>query len=905
MHYPKYLYDLANERQNELRQQAETFRLATMVSESNRVKFKKSINLRRFIVLLLIIFISTLVIVYPTLANDPDEVLDKSFGLQDTFNEDGQITIGGGAWPNGLAIQPDGKIVIVGQKSQDFWAARYHSDGRKDDTFNGSGEVTTFFSIDSYERAQDVAIQADGKIVVVGLAHTDFGVARFNADGSLDNDFGEFGRVTTDFDGDFDEAEAVAIQTDGKIVVGGGAADCGKVFCFDKDFGIARYNPDGSPDTSFNNGFLFTGFGGQLEGISSLIIQPDGKILGIGDNYGAGELLLARYNQADGSPDTTFSVDGKIETTELGPGWDVDIQPDGKIVVVGEGKVGRFTNSTPLLWDQSFGDNGKVTLPFPVEIDQKPWKVRVQPNQGIIVAGAVNDPSSLIVARYTTAGELDKNFGQGLGYVLLDFDTYNMLIDMEITPDGQILLLHWRDPDSYIGTPTLTRLYPDGSLDNGGRVTTNVASQQIEQIHATALQSTGDIVAVGQQGNSRPLMILARYRPNGNLDSNFGSRGIIKYLAPGGPVRPSTIGYATVVDAQDRIFIAGAEFRGSKSDIALWRYGPNGTLDFHKTIDLGGEERARAIALQPDGKIVVTGETETAGLPIMYFLARFNDDGSLDNSFTGGGFTFGNFNNHGNPGVSTAITIQPDGKILVAGWHYDNGNYNFGVARYLSDGNTDNSFGEKGLISLDIGPRDFAKTIVLQSDDKILVGGNGGANSEQMILARYTADGQPDTFGVLGVTVATFDHPAQAHALAIEADGGIVLAGCLDGDLSPMAVARFTAAGQPDNSFSQDGKAIFALGNGPSCVRAIAQNPNNGNLYVAGYAQTDFDDWQFALARLQDKGPLDGSPEPEPTDEPTVEPTSEPTAEPTTEATPTPPAEPNGSIRVFLPVVMK
>jgi uncharacterized delta-60 repeat protein len=184
------------------------------------------------------------------------------------------------------------------------------------------------------DRANGVAIQTGGKIVVVGeggpYPNADFALARYNPDGSPDASFSGDGKQMTDFQGENDAANGVVLQADGKIVaVGKGSGS----------FGLARYNPNGTLDPSFSgDGKQMTSFGGF--GAAGAALQADGKILTVGraqtnGNYDFG---LARYNP-NGSLDASFSGDGK-QTTDFGPfgfATAVALQADGKVVAVGEG----------------------------------------------------------------------------------------------------------------------------------------------------------------------------------------------------------------------------------------------------------------------------------------------------------------------------------------------------------------------------------------------------------------------------------------------------------------------------------------------------------------------------------------------------------------------------------------
>ena len=324
-----------------------------------------------------------------------------------------------------IAIQADGKIVAVGGSSSgDFALARYNTDGSLDASFGTGGKVTT--DIGLFDVAFAVAIQADGKIVAAGGTAPEgfccqFALARYNADGSLDVSFGVGGKVTTVFSGD-SRAFAVAIQADGKIVAAGGTDDP-----FITDFALARYNADGSLDTSFGvGGKVTTDFGG-FDRASGLAVQGDDKIVAVGAGGPNNDFVLARYN-TDGSLDTSFGTGGKV-TTDFG-GFDgangLAIQGDDKIVAAGRGgfftvfALARYNIDGSL--DTTFDGDGMVTTQFFGENIESAAGVAIQSNGKIVAVGSVFstfDPS-FALARYNTDGSLDTNFGTG-GKVTTDF----------------------------------------------------------------------------------------------------------------------------------------------------------------------------------------------------------------------------------------------------------------------------------------------------------------------------------------------------------------------------------------------------------------------------------------------------------------------------------------------------
>jgi uncharacterized delta-60 repeat protein len=212
---------------------------------------------------------------------------DFNGSLDPNFSGDGKQTTSLGGVANGVAIQRDGRIVAVGGGGGDFELARYNPNGLLDPSFSGDGRQTTDFG--EFDLARGVALQG-GKIVAVGGAGDDFGLARYNIDGSLDSSFSGDGRQTTDFlFGASDSGSDVAIQANGRIVAvglaSGGATG--------QDFGLARYDPNGSLDTSFSaDGRKRTSFG-AFDIANGVALQGDGRIVAVGT--GNGEFALARY----------------------------------------------------------------------------------------------------------------------------------------------------------------------------------------------------------------------------------------------------------------------------------------------------------------------------------------------------------------------------------------------------------------------------------------------------------------------------------------------------------------------------------------------------------------------------------------------------------------------------------
>jgi len=300
----------------------------------------------------------------------------------------------------------------------------------------------------STDLANAVAIQADGKLVVVGQTYKDndysqedFAVARYNTDGTLDNSFGVRGKVKTDFPGLAAVPSAVVLQSDGKIVVAGGAFP---LFTFLGNFEVVRYNTNGTLDPSFGNGGIVTTVFPAGSYAFDVALQPDGKIIAAGTvfvNFDPGEpsdtdFALARYN-TDGSLDTSFGSGGTVSTDFVGAeddAFSVLIQADGKIVAVGSANdaatfydfaAARYLSNGAI--DTTFGVGGRVRTDFGDQNFDRARSAALQSDGKIVAAGfAISQNGGVqnfAVARYTSSGVLDTSFARS-GKTQIDwFDT--------------------------------------------------------------------------------------------------------------------------------------------------------------------------------------------------------------------------------------------------------------------------------------------------------------------------------------------------------------------------------------------------------------------------------------------------------------------------------------------------
>jgi len=387
--------------------------------------------------------------------------------LDDSFGVGGKVITNCGTLCGGIgsvAIQADGKIVVVSSNA----LFRYNSNGSLDTSFGSSGKVTTG------ENFKKLALQTDGKIVVAGtnsLIH--ISVARYNSDGSLDTSFGTGGKVTTSIRSS-DSANALAVQTDGKIVVAGETNDSSS----SSDIAVVRYNSNGSLDTSFGIGGKVTTSIRSSNYADALAVQTDGKIVVTGitfDSSSSSDIAMVRYN-SNGGLDTSFGTGGKVTTSirSFDFAEAIAIQSDGKIVVAG------YTGD-------SLSSGGYA------------------------------------VVRYNGNGGLDTSFGTG-GIVTTSIGgKYESASDLAIQTDGKIVVAGKTGDSISSGVIAVVRYNGNGGLDTsfgtGGKVTTSIVGSKYESASDLAIQTDGKIVVAGSTGDTLSSLNIAvvRYKNNSSI----------------------------------------------------------------------------------------------------------------------------------------------------------------------------------------------------------------------------------------------------------------------------------------------------------------------------------------------------------------------------------------------------
>lgn len=544
-------------------------------------------------------------------------------------------------------------------------------------------------------------IQPDGKTVVVGYfsRYNDIvtgGIARFNADGTLDQTFKKNGANTNIL--------KVARQSNGKLVIGG----LFNAYDGVSRSGIARLNVDGSIDTTFNPGLGLEST--LLDNITAIYILADGKIMigGQFDTYNGVSINHIARILPTGSLDTTFHVGSGADQRPLA----FTEQGDGKVVV-------SFT-------DGNASYNG-------------------------VTVGSL--------ARLNTDGTLDGTFkGQ-----------FSNKINSILQQDGKLIVA---------GNHLITRLNADGTTDNSFKTNTGNTG-----INCLTMQPDKKIIIAGSFSsyNNVPASSVARLDADGNVDNSFNSGN--------GAGTQATIN-TVAIQANGQLVLGGdmVSYNGTFRNY-IARLNTNGTLD-KSVFNVAGSGLNGTIwcnPVQSDGKIIIGGLFTSFNGINLRNIARLNTDGTLDNTF--------------NPGKGTNewvedIAIQPDNKIVIGGyfWKYD-GTMAHGIARLNSDGSLDNGFKSPFVDTTEIP---IIERVLLQPDGKIIIAGYFSINGKNYVVARLLANGQFDPdFKLFASSTYVYS------GLCLQPDGKIIVASKFKSfNGTPVnGIIRLNSDGTLDNTF--------------------------------------------------------------------------------------------------------
>ncbi|MDI1256252.1 MAG: T9SS type A sorting domain-containing protein [Flavobacterium sp.] len=414
----------------------------------------------------------------------------------------------------------------------------------------------------------------------------------FSQSYQLDTSFGTDGKTVTEFDPNFDAITSIILYPDGKIL---GSVNLD--YSIDGTTNIVRFNVDGSYDSTFGtNGVVITSIINEVDYGHTIALQSDGKIVvsgsrSINNNATNFNFAVARYN-SDGTPDTTFGLTGLVQTdfnNNFDNGRAVAIQADGKIILAGETQMsnadkqhfGVVRYNTDGSIDTSFGINGLVTAYFPVfgNSFSYPVCVRVMPDDKILIGG----------------GNITDYLGP-----LYDTDTAFLKLNSDGTPDVTF------------GT--------DGLMISGSPV--------YEAIYTFEMTANNKIIAAGYSLMGEGIAALVqKFDAAGNPDSGFGTDGLVQILAHENITKDNITNIS--ITPEGKIKTTGSSYNGSNYDVTLMQLNADGTLD--NTFDADGiftfdfansdEYGNNAFGL-PDGKVIFCGATNS-GSSFNSFIARF------------------------------------------------------------------------------------------------------------------------------------------------------------------------------------------------------------------------------------------------------------------------------------------
>lgn len=571
-----------------------------------------------------------------------------------------------------IQAQADGKLLILSNT-----LVRIDENG-VDHTF------TTAFELNS--TLNDFSIQPDGKIVVVGNFLSYAGISRkyivrLNADGSIDNTFEPVGNsfyVTSST-----VPKQVVALPDGKMLVFGPIPSYNNVTIN----GMACLNSDGTLDTGFVNTYNFA------TANSKFFVQPDGKILALSNaNGGATFNRLARYN-SNGSYDTSF-VQGNISTSETILA--IAIQNDGKIILGGRFNSYATSSADNIVRLEANGtvdptfdvSTGFVNL-------ARLRSLLVQPDGKIIAAGdfdSYNGIASKGIVKLNSDGSKDATFESANGFGF-ESTVVNVGVNALVWQPGDKLIAGG-SMNFYGGFPIgrIVRINSDGSRDE---TFTNIRKGFDGQVNASALQPDGKILTAGnfERYTGIPTQKLVRLHADGSHDATFNLPALGFSENATAPIGPYNNPVKTIMVQPDGKILVGGDFIffDGQSQRGLVRLNSDGSKDATFNIGTGFTSSAvlygvKKILLQPDGKIIIFGDFDSYNSQSCPNIIRLNADGSLDTTFTSSLVV---------PTAAISdVYLQPDGKLLIGGNFQStiNGTFVTALVRLNSSGSLDNTF---------------------------------------------------------------------------------------------------------------------------------------------------------------------------------------------------------------------
>ncbi len=706
---------------------------------------------------------------------------DHGFGLGDGF----------GSMVKTMAIQADGKILAGGYfKTYNAVAANYitriNTDGSIDTNFNKGG-------VGAYGDVFAIAVQADGKILLGGIISTyNFmpvnNIVRLNADGSYDNTF----NTGT---GANNQVNAIAVQADGKILVGG------MFTTFNGNYvsRFIRLNTDGSFDYTFNAGGSYPGPNGT---VTAITIQPDNKILLGGsfstyNQYSANSFVRLK---TDGKVDSTFNVGGAGANSIINK---IVLQSDGKIIM--GGSFTTYNNITANYIARTNSD-GTYDVNFNVDgsgANNSIQSLVLQPDNKIVIAGSFttyNDSAAQYIVRLNNDGSTDA------GISAANVRPNDIVYSLALQTDGKLLAggNFYKYNDTVVNY--IVRLENTGIKDR----TFNAGTGANNTVKAITIQPDSMVLIGGDFSNYNgiPCNYFTRINAAGVRDTAFNKNG----------VGPDNTVSAIALQTDGKILIGGSfkNYNGVAVSTIL-RLNADGTID-NSFIRPGGLAVGQvfSIIVQTDGKIMVGGFYAATANGTASYITRLNSDGTIDGSFYYGG-------NVAN-GIVRTMALQTDGKIVVGGDFPKYGTSSVGyITRINTDGSKDAGFNASGA-----GADNSVYTITLQTDGKILIGGlfTNYNNTSTKYIARLNTNGTKDA----SFNSNSLGADLYVYTIALQTDNKILVGGALKNynGILVNCITRLTAKGAKDSSFNNSGVGAN------NAINTIALQTDNKAFYAGG-----------------------------------------------------------------------
>jgi uncharacterized delta-60 repeat protein len=623
---------------------------------------------------------------------------------------------------------------------------------------------------------------------------------RFNGDGSLDTTFGAAGRVIVAFPEaagwiGHASAAAVAIDASGRILAGGVAVGAG--------YALVRLLPDGALDGSFGvGGKAISRVGAVLDQGGRIVLDSAGRILMSGrsaNSYDNSQAFLAIQRfLPNGSLDASFGVGGLAAIAQ-----DIDRASSGELAVDADGRVvfagTRETASGTVVIlarflgtgqpDAAFGSGGIATLPATGSVARG---LRLDAAGRLVWCGSVG--GQLAVGRALATGAPDETFAEG-GGATLRLSTATEATDtrwnaVATQADGKIVVAGEANGGGQVHAVAgrfSANGVPDATFGEAGVA----LGPSGAQANAVVLDAQKRIVTAGGGGGA---FVLARLDAGGVPDAAFGIKGVARIPFP---VATSSVrgAWAMAIDGAGRIVAAG----GVDGALAFIRLTPDGSPDttFNGTgravISAGSDssfDGVRAMVLDASGRIVAVANAGSN-----FVIVRLNADGTPDASFGTGGRAASSV--PAGTAAAAALAIDAGGRIVVAGYTY--AYEHFVLLRYKADGSLDAGFGDAGIARATFpGASMTAGGLVIDAAGRLVVVGSAYRDWKyQLALARLLSDGTPDpTFGGNGTSTVSVIGWATVvgAALALQDDGSAIVAGRVESYPTEGLLARFKMA---------------------------------------------------------------------------------------------------------------